>query len=1661
VLNSNDIWGTSGFWSNPQAEGVAWERPCSLEYMRPDGKKGFHINCGIRVQGGASRNLVPKHGMRVLFKNIYGPGKLEYPLYDSPVQEFDTLTLHATFNDHWLWGGAAAQMQRDLWCRDTQNAMGGYGPHGTYAHVYLNGIYWGLYNIGEKGDASFAAHYLGGEKEEYDAFNSDELIDGNTAAWNTMHSIASAGVTNDLAYTNLSQYLNIPNFIDYMLMNFYPATTDWPWHNWNAARRRVLGAGFHFFSWDAEWCFGIGGTVTSDRTGIGAGDGSPGRLYAALRAHPEFRVQFGDHAQKHLFSGGALTPAVAEARWMKRANEIDRAIVGESARWSVNGYTRDTWLSAQSAVRSWFPQRGAILVNQLRAAGLFPQLNAPTFAPFGGLVPPGYSLVLTNPNLSGSIYFTRDGSDPRLWGGGLAGTAQLYTGPLTLTNAVFLRARVRDGANWSSIVEAPFYVVQNFAALKVTEIMYNPPVLGTNTSDDLEFLELKNTGTNTLDLSGLQFTDGLTFNFTNGTRLAPNAFFVLVHNASAFAQRYPGVAVNGVYTGKLDNNGEKLTLAHILGTNVFSFSYNNAVPWPITPDGYGFSLVRANVNGDPDSSSSWRPSANLGGSPGADDPTTSIAPIVINEILTHTDLPQLDSIELFNPVPTNVNISGWFLSDDAAAPKKFRVPNGTVISSGGFVVFSEADFNAQPGIPPSFALNSHGESLFLFSGDASTNLTGYSHSFDYGVAANGVSFGRYIISTGDEDWPAMSLVTLGGSNSAPRVGPLVINEVMYHPAVGYDEFVEIHNLSGNPVALYDAAFPTNAWKLTGLNYTFSNNVSIPAGGYLLVVPTDPASFRSKYSIPGAVQIVGPYAGVLQDSGERLRLERPDVPDTNGVPYIVVDEVRYNDKAPWPTGADGDGPSLQRRAPNVYGNEPTNWFASGITPGAPNLLNQSPVIALISPTNGAKFSVPATFSLVATAADFDGIVVRVEFYEGDIKIGEATTAPFTFIWTNVGIGAHTIVAKARDNGLAVSTSSEATITVSPPAVGGGIGLRGDYFDNIDFTGTRVRRIDPFIGVDWGGGSPDPAIGPDTFSARWTGQVQPRFSQAYTFYTVTDDGVRLWVNNQLLIDRWVDQSPTEWSGVISLQAGALYDIRMEYFENGGGAAAQLFWSAPSVPKELIPSTQLYPPVASNLPPVIALTGPATGSVFVASAPIVITADATDPDGTILKVEFFANNLKIGEDNSSPFSFSWTNNTAGSFALKAIATDDSSLSRTSGTVNVTFVAGFTTNVTLISTGSVWKYLDNGADQGNAWTTLAFNDAGWSNGPAELGYGDSADGRPERTVVGYGPNAGAKYITTYFRRTFTVSDPVSFSALNLRVMRDDGVVVYLNGSEIFRNNMPGGAVGYLTPASVNLGGVDEYTFLSASVNPGYLVFGTNVIAVEIHQNSGASSDISFDFELTGGQSYIAPYFTTQPTSLTASVGSNPTFSAIAGGSAPLSYQWRFNGANISGATNASFVRFNVQAAHTGNYVLVVTNISGAVTSQVATLTVTNPDTDGDGIPDAWEIAYGLNPNNANDAGLDSDGDGMTNLQEYRAGTDPNSFLSVLKLSVTSFNPMRLQFVAQSNLSYAIQFSTNIGVNSWSALSNVAAQSLIRTVVVTDPSLPTNRVRFYRAVTP
>lgn len=265
-------------------------------------------------------------------------------------------------------------------------------------------------------------------------------------------------------------------------------------------------------------------------------------------------------------------------------------------------------------------------------------------------------------------------------------------------------------------------------------------------------------------------------------------------------------------------------------------------------------------------------------------------------------------------------------------------------------------------------------------------------------------------------------------------------------------------------------------------------------------------------------------------------------------------------------------------------------------------------------------------------------------------------------------------------------------------------------------------------------------------------------------------------------------------------------------------------------------------TNNPPTIGITEPANNSTFAAPANLTITADANDVEGALSHVEFYQNGNSLGLDQSSPYSVAWNNIAAGAYALLAVARDPGGLQTTSSVVNIT-VTNPIGAVTLIPTGSNWKYLDDGSNAGTAWRANGFNDSSWSNGVAQLGYGDA----DEATVVRFGPDQNNKHITTYFRRTFNVTDPSSFQDLSVRLLRDDGAVVYVNGAEAFRDNMPGGAVDFQTGASGPVSGADESNFFVFPISPTLLIAGVNVLAVEIHQNVNTSTDISFDLELTG----------------------------------------------------------------------------------------------------------------------------------------------------------------------------------------------------------------------
>ncbi len=320
------------------------------------------------------------------------------------------------------------------------------------------------------------------------------------------------------------------------------------------------------------------------------------------------------------------------------------------------------------------------------------------------------------------------------------------------------------------------------------------------------------------------------------------------------------------------------------------------------------------------------------------------------------------------------------------------------------------------------------------------------------------------------------------------------------------------------------------------------------------------------------------------------------------------------------------------------------------------LSGLPEVTLHSPATDALFQAPAKIVLTARASTTNGSITQVQFYTGDTQLGEATEPPYQATWNVTAGGIYEVRALATDSSGITGASTPVTVTVLGQTGGG---LLGEYFDNINLTSKKLTRVDPRVNFDWGGGSPASELGADTFSVRWTGTVTPRFSQPYTFIVTVDDGVRLWVNNQLIINQWIDQSPTTHIGVIELQAGQPYPIQLEFYENGGGAVAQLRWRSASQPEQVIPASVLRPPLPVNQAPTVSIVSPTANHSFLLPAAMMLNAEVNDPNGNLSKVEFFANGNKLGETTEAPFRFPWVLPPPGDHVIMVQASDQTGAS------------------------------------------------------------------------------------------------------------------------------------------------------------------------------------------------------------------------------------------------------------------------------------------------------------------------------------------------------------------------------------------------------------------
>jgi len=959
VMELDDLWGASGIYSNPRSEGINWERPVSVEYISPEGQTEFQVDAGVRIHGGAGRNPSnPKHSLRLQFKGIYGPTKLDYPMFgDEAVDSFDTLVLRAGWNDTWAPGAGSSETYiQDRWAAQSQNDLGGWGPHGNFVHLYINGLYWGLYNPVERPNASFGASYFGGNKDDYDAYRTFGLIDGTSTAWNQLISTIRSYPIN---YDAVKQIVDVPSFINYQMVNQYGGNWDWPQNNWYATRHRTPEGLWRFHSWDAEGCIS---DVNSNRVN-NFRDNGPGEVDQKLRANADFRMDFADAVHRNLFNDGQLTSEANIQRINEMASVIDRAIVGEAARWG-HGMSRSDWLNRINWLRNtYFPQRTNVVLNQYRSAGLYPTLHAPEFGQHGGQVGPGYRLELHNANNSGLVYYMLDGADPRLPGGALNPDALLYSDPVILGDSTTAIARVLDAGKWSASTEAKFFFDRPATAenLVITELNYNPHdptadeiAAGYSDNDDFEFVELLNTTYTTIFLGGLRFTAGIDFDFSaSGVQtLAAGQRVVVARNPDAFQARYgSGINVVGPYDTRLNNNGERLVLTDRFDEPIFDFVYDNGGDWPGRADGNGSSLELSTPAfvppGNPGrndyvaNADNWRSSSEYGGSPGVEG-QGPCDDVLINEVLTHTDLPHVDGIELYNATAEPIDVGGWYLSDSNNPYRKFPIPS-TTIGADGYVVFDEDDFNPLVPVGESigFALSgAHGDEVWLLEADAEGRLIRFVDHVEFPAAINGESLGRWPDGSGDLYPMVEPTLYPACENSGPRVGPIIISELQYNPAgvPGADdlEFVEIYNTTSTIVNL------TN-WRIRkGIDFDFPTDTLLGPHAALVVVPFELSEaeklddFCDHYGIgTDTVQIVGGYRDVLDNGGEKVQLQRPDDPplDEPGfIPRLLEDEVRYYDDLPWPIDADGTGRSLGRVSSDAWGNDAAGWVDTTPSPG---------------------------------------------------------------------------------------------------------------------------------------------------------------------------------------------------------------------------------------------------------------------------------------------------------------------------------------------------------------------------------------------------------------------------------------------------------------------------------------------------------------------------------------------------------------------------------------------------------------------------------------------------------------------------------------------------------------------------------------------------------
>lgn len=897
---------TTGDYNMALKHGRAYERPMHASYMHRDGTPGFSTACGIRM----ARSDVQRHSFRrkdvwdvektkwsfrLFFRGSYSGGDLEYPyFFDSEgVNVFDKIAIRNTASgDRFLF---------DEYTRRVIESTGQDIARGNYFQMYINGHFMGYFGLVERLDEDYCKINYHSENgwdviKKQIAHDGAQLLEIHGGDGIEFDDLVNTAKTADLSdwdnFQAFADRIYLNDFIDYILVNIYAVNIDWPVNNWIAVRERVPGAKWRFMSWDADLIYGTkknwvtntwnwNWTKTRFESDT-ATDSELMHIWKALRQHPDFALMVADRVQKLFYNGGALTDDNLHAIY----DDVEAKVSPLLAYQFGEAFDHD--------IRNdWIPQRRGYMLRNLKNFGLWMDFQAPQFNQHGGDVSAGFDATLTNLNGRGDIYYTTDGTDPRVWGTGEVNPdATQYLNPFAVFSSMTVKARCKDGDEWSPLAVATFTVPASTNGVIITEVMADA------NGDDThkEWVELYNTTDTDINIDGWTLSDNATDFHTisaGGSLIVPSHGY-LVLGASSVSALNADAPVDYAYGADLTlgNSADELFLMQ--GDNIIhSVAWGDYQTTPTTPmtiislnpdTGEAFGMASNYYSGPVDfwiDQYSYYGSGENRGTPGADNDGVYVGPG------SDTQPPQL--------------VDGWMVRSDKAFllfddilatascenVSNYSLPGATIV---------EASRERHVGVELRF-----GSSL----------AAGTDHVLELGGIA-------------DLSGNVMPSTQINLRYEMPTV---TISELMYDPADGSDyEFVELHNPSASFASDLSGFVFTD-----GIDFTMPAGTSIEAGGYLLVIRSDETTFRGHYGLDASVAVVGPYAGKLSNGGEKITLRK----SLDGVQVV---DFEYNDSRAWPLGTDGAGHSL---VPRNTTDQPINWLDYGGNWRRSSLIGGSP------------------------------------------------------------------------------------------------------------------------------------------------------------------------------------------------------------------------------------------------------------------------------------------------------------------------------------------------------------------------------------------------------------------------------------------------------------------------------------------------------------------------------------------------------------------------------------------------------------------------------------------------------------------------------------------------------------------------------------------------